>query len=261
MFSGESAWVDVFDWSPSVIGRPAPFGPAQVDEIARRGAQVLFIQTSRWNRSEDVVDPALLRAIIASAHARGMRVVGWYLPTFVDMATDVRRFGAMRAAGVDGIAVDIEDTTVDAPTRSQRLVFESFLLRWWLPGTPMGAVTLPNVVTDVISPGYWPGFPWRQIAGFYDVWLPMSYWTNRTVASGYRDAYRYTSENIDRLRNALGNANAPVVPVGGIADHTTAADVTGFVRAATERRAIGGGLYDVRTTAPALWSPLLSFRR
>ena len=45
----------------------------------------------------------------------------------------------------------------------------------------------------------------REIAPAYDAWMPMSYWTSRTPASGYRDAYRYTAENIDRLRGVLSS--------------------------------------------------------
>ena len=49
--------------------------------------------------------------------------------------------------------------------------------------------------------------------------------------------------------------------VGGIADETTANDVDGMVAAAAERGAIGGSLYDWRTTAPGLWPNLRAFRR
>ncbi len=261
IFSGNGAWVDVYDWSPTYTGGAASFGPADVDVLASRGVQVLYIQTSRWNVSEDVLDPVLLRSIVARAHARGMRVVGWYLPTFADPLVDLRRFGAMRTVGVDGIAVDIEDTTVDVATRNERLVLESALLRWWLPDMPLAAIVLPPVVTDVINPAYWPGFPWGRIAPLYDVWMPMSYWTNRTAASGYRDAYRYTAENIDRLRADLGRPKAVVSVVGGIADAVTPADVDGMVRASRERGVIGGSLYDARTASADLWEPMRAFIR
>lgn len=260
-FSGNGAWVDVYDWSPTFTKGAASFGPADVDALADRGVQVLYIQTSRWNVPDDVLDPVLLRSIVARAHAAKMRVIGWYLPTFADPLADLRRFGAMRSVGVDGIAVDIEDTTVDLATRNERLVLESALLRWWLPDTPLAAVVLPPVVTDVINPRYWPQFPWARLAPLYDVWMPMSYWTNRTAESGYRDAYRYTAENVDRLRANLGRPKAPVSVVGGIADAVTPADVAGFVRAANERGAIGGSLYDARTMTAGLWDPMRAFRR
>lgn len=261
VFSGNGAWVDVYDWSPTFTRGAATFGTSDVDALADRGVQVLYIQTSRWNVPDDVLDPALLRSIVARAHARRMRVVGWYMPTFADPMLDLRRFGAMRTVGVDGIAVDIEDTTVDLATRNERLVLESALLRWWLPDTPLAAVVLPPVVTDVINPAYWPAFPWTRIAPLYDVWMPMSYWTNRSPESGYRDAYRYTAENIDRLRSNLGRPKAVVSVVGGIADQVSSAEIAGLVRAANERGVIGGSLYDARTMTPGLWEPMLAFRR
>lgn len=260
-FSGLGAWVDVYDWSPTVTGGRPRFTASGVDELARRGVQVLYVQTSRWTETDDVVDRDTLVSIVGRARANRMRVVGWYLPTFVDPGRDLRRFGAMVSLGVNGIGVDMEDTTVEPVERSRRLVVLSFALRWFLPDMPLAAITLPNVVTDVINLRYWPGFPWTQIAPFYDVWMPMGYWTNRSVASGYRDAYRYTAENVDRLRNQLGRPNAFVHPVGGIADQTTPEDLAGFVRAATERRAIGGSLYDVGTMSPEQWGPLVWFRR
>jgi hypothetical protein len=159
------------------------------------------------------------------------------------------------------VAVDIESRAVADPgERSRRLVDLSHRLRQSLPGRSIGAIVLPPVVTDVINTNYWPGFPWRELVPDYDAWMTMGYWTNRTEASGYRDAYRYTAENIDRMRANLGLPAAPVHPIGGIGDKTTVADVDGFHRAASERGALGGSLYDYRTTGDALWAPLQRFR-
>lgn len=72
----------------------------------------------------------------------------------------------------------------------------------------------------------------------------MAYWTNRTPASGWRDGYLYTRENIDRVRANLGHPTAAVHPIGGLSDTATPGEIDGFVRAALERNAIGGGLYD-----------------
>ena len=48
-----------------------------------------------------------------------------------------------------------------------------------------------------------------ELAPLYDIWLPMSYQSDRKADSGYRDAYRYAAENIDRMRAHLGS-NVPV---------------------------------------------------
>jgi hypothetical protein len=112
------------------------------------------------------------------------------------------------------------------------------------------------VVMEVVNPDYWPDFPWREIAPFYDVWLPMAYWTFRTERSGYRDGYRYTEENVRRLRANLGMPDAPVHPAGGTDGEATDEDYRGFVRACAEQRCLGGSISDWRTTPPHAWEIL-----
>jgi len=119
---------------------------------------------------------------------------------------------------------------------------------------------MPAVVMEVINPNFWPDFPYRELAPAYDAWMPMDYWTNRKADSGYRDAYRYTAENIDRLRAQVGRPDLPVHPIGGIGDRCTPEDLQGFRRAAVERNAIGGSIYDYRTTRDELWPHLQPFR-
>jgi hypothetical protein len=192
-----------------------------------------------------------------------MRVVAWYLPTFVDPQADMARLmAATRLPGVDALAVDIESLKfTNVAERNRRLIEISTNLRRALPGVTLGAIPYPPVVTDVINTKLWPNFPWQALAPLYDVWLPMSYQSDRKAESGYRDAYRYTTENIDRMRARLGRPDVPVHAIGGIADRTSTADVASLLKAAVERRAIGGSLYDWRTTGPGLWPSLQAFRR
>jgi hypothetical protein len=114
------------------------------------------------------------------------------------------------------------------------------------------------VLLEVVNPNYWPGFPYQEIAASYDVWQTMGYWTDRRTDSGYRDPYRYTDENIRRLRNNLGQPTAPVHPVGGVGG--SPGDVEGFLRAAVENGSIGGSIYDWRTTRAEAWPSLRKFR-
>lgn len=246
---GTGAWVDVYDWSPTFVRSRNPsatpgFTLGRIDRMADAGISTLYIQTAKAELPDTVLDRDLLVSIMTKARARGMRVIGWYLPTFADPAVDRARLAAMADLGVDGIGVDIESTVTELTARNQRLVDLSTWLRSTYPSMPLAAIVLPAVVTDILNLNYWPSFPWKGIAASYDVWMPMSYWTNRTVASGWRDGYLYTRENIDRLRASLGMPTATVHPVGGLSDAATAHDVAGFVQAANEKGAIGGGLYD-----------------
>ena len=260
-FAGLGAWLDVYDWSNEFTNGHPTVGPADVDRMADLGVQTLYIQTAKKSSVNDVVDPDLLRPLLAHAHGHGMRVIAWYAPTFEDPRLDLRRMVASAALGVDGVGVDIESRVVqDVTERNARLVDLSVALRQHLPNLPIAAIPMPAVLLEVINPNFWPGFPYKDLSPAYDAWMPMDYWSGRTQASGYRDAYRYTAENIDRLRAQLSNPNVAVHPVGGIGDGTSEADVDAFHRAAAERNAIGGSVYDYHTTADALWPHLQSFR-
>jgi hypothetical protein len=220
----------------------------------------LYVQAAKQASANDVVDIDLLRPIIDRAHQRGLRVTVWYLPTLEDPARDLQRLLAIAGLGVEAVGVDIEGRQVsDVPERNRRLVDLSIALRQRLPGVPLAAIVFPAVVLEVVNPSYWPDFPYRELGPAYDAWMPMDYWTNRKPESGYRDAYRYTAENIDRLRAQLGRPDLPVHAVGGIGDKCTPEDLDGFRRAATERNALGGSIYDYRTTRDELWPHLQPF--
>ncbi len=261
-YSGLGTWIDAYDWSLE-FGKDGPLvEPDDIDRMAELGVQTLYVQTSRWNAADDILEPKRLLPLIARARARGLRVVAWYLPTFVDPATDLRRLVAAGRLDVDSVAVDIESRDLaEHAERNRRLVELSSALHDALPEMALGAIVFPPVVMEVVNPGFWPSFPWQALAPYYDAWVPMSYQSFRTEASGLRDGYRYTAENIDRVRANLGDPNAPVHSVGGIADATTPGDVAGMVAASAERSALGGSLYDWRTTAPGLWPELRAFRR
>ncbi len=261
-FRGFGAWIDVYDWSNEFTGGKPSVGAREVDRMADLGVQSLYVQAAHHKSPNDIVDRDALRPIIARAHERGMRVIAWYLPTLTDPTRDLNRMLAMTSVNADAIGVDIESRSVADPAeRTRRLVDLSIGFRQRVPGLPLAAVVMPAVLMEVINPNFWPGFPYAEIAPAYDAWMPMDYWTSRRSDSPYRDAYRYTAENIDRLRAKLGRSDLPVHPVGGIGDAATAADMDGFQRAAAERGALGGSIYDYRTTHDDHWPILQRFRR
>jgi hypothetical protein len=224
------------------------------------GVQTLYVQTSKWDAPVDVLEPERLLPIIQRARLDHLRVVAWYLPTFEDPQRDMARLMAASRLPVDALAVDIESLRMkDIAERNRRLIEISTNLRAALPNVTLAAIPFPPVAMDVVNPNLWPGFPWAALAPSFDIWMPMSYQTERKPESGYRDAYRYMAENIDRLRSHLG-ADVPVHAIGGIADRTTPEDIEGMYRAALERHAVGGSLYDWRTTSGDLWARMQQFR-
>lgn len=260
-YRGLGAWLDVYDWSATYTGNRPGVEPDAMESLAAQGVQTIFIQASKWDASEDVLEPARLFSIIDRAHQHGISVVAWYLPTFEDPVRDVQRMMAIAAYHVDGLAVDLESRRLgDVAERNRRLVMVSTALRNLLPGEVIGAIPLEPVLMEDVNPNFWPGFPWAEIGPSYDVWLPMSYWTNRRPESPWRDAYYYTATNIDRVRNHIGRPDAPVHALGGIGDQTTVQDLQGFRAAVTDRWAIGASIYDFRTTAGPAWPELLPFR-
>lgn len=258
-YAGLGTWVDVYDWSHYRETTPT-VGPDQVDSMAAEGVQTLFIQTAKHDTPDLISERELLEPIIDRAHLHGIKVVAWYLPTLEDVDNDLNRLVASANLDVDGIAVDIESRKVADPgERSLRLVDLSTRLRQALPGRAIGAIVMPPVQLEVVNPAFWPGFPWREIADKYDVWQTMGYWTDRKPSSGYRDPYRYTVENQQRLRNNLGNPAAPISPVGGVGAIGNG-DIEAFLRAAAEQGAMGGSIYDWRTTRAEAWPALRGFR-
>jgi len=261
-YAGQGAWVDAFDYGPSYqrAGAKPAITPAVVDDMAAHGVKTLFLQATRADSDEPggFVDRGLVAEILVRAHRNGMRVVGWYLPTFADIDSDLDRMTSVDRFDVlghrfDGLAVDIEDvdTVADVDTRNQRLVEFSQRVREEIGNDALGAIVLPPVLTEVVNPQRWPDFPWSQLAPLYDVWLPMSYWTFRTVSSGYHDGYTYNDESIRRLRADLGDPNALVHGIGGIGDMSTADELTRFVQSLSDNHAIGGSIYDWNSMPPA----------
>jgi hypothetical protein len=260
----------VFDYVPAYQsnGQPPALNADYVDTLAAHGVRTIYIQAARFDdrTPNGLVAPDLLVPFIKRAHANGMRVVGWYLPKFLDVDQDLARLVAIAHYDVegqhfDGLGVDIEDnqSIPDSRDRNVRLLELSKRLRQAVgDDAVISAHVLPTVQLEVINPSYWPAFPWRDLDRYYQVWQPMEYWTLRTVESGYQDPYRLTTESVRRMRELLRDGTALVHPVGGIADQVTPEQLTAYVTALHEVGAIGGSLYDAATTEvnPGLW-PIL----
>ena len=247
-YRGLGAWVDLLDWavSPTPPKTQKPkFQLPELDAMAAVGVQTLYLQITRRSHPSDIPEPERLLPIIDRAHQLGMYVVAWYVPGHLDVNLDLRRAVAIANLDLDGITIDIESNAVkDVAERNRRLVFFSAELRRLLPGRAIGATVLPPVNTELPTHKLWPTFPYGQITPFFDVWQLMNYWTDLSVASGWRDSYKYTLENMARLRQRTGRPDLPIHLIGGVGDRTNTYDIGVFVRAAVEAGAIGVSTYD-----------------
>lgn len=260
-YGGLGTWVDAFDFDPSyrAEGTEAAVTPDVVDEWADLGVRTVYLQAARIDdrATGRLLDEGLLAEFLMRAHARGLEVVGWYLPRFEDVDADLDRLLAIAEFEVlghrfDGVAVDIEyiEGVPDSSERSARLIDLSRRLREARADEALGAIVPPPVQLEVINPSYWPDFPWQALDTSYDVWLPMAYWTVRSAESGYRDAYRYSEESTRRMRNNIGRPDVVVHIVGGIGDETTSADLEALRRAIEATGAIGASIYDWSSLPP-----------
>ena len=263
VYRGLGAWVDVFDYT-SQGGRP-PVGVADIDAMAAQGVRTVYLHAAFDTRAfpGGVVPAGVVAPLLRRAHERGLNVVGWYAPRFLDPEADLARFVAITrfeqdGQRFDGVAVDIEDRGLDdVAERNRRLIDLSRRLRDAVGGEmTIGAVVLPTVLLEKVNTKFWPGFPWAEIGSFYDVWLPMTYWTDRLTASGYRDPQRLISESITRTRELTGLENAPMHPIGGIGDKLTEGELDTFATTLKAVGAIGGSVYDYRTMPTGGWGVL-----
>jgi hypothetical protein len=260
-YAGLGAWVDVYDWSTTFGGSTPSIGLAQIDALAGRGVRTLFLQGA-GPRGDAPLEPARQRPLIDRAHANGMRVITWYVPGHVDPDADRNRALAIGSLSVDGLALDIENSTLPDPDeRSRRAVRLTAELDAALPGKAIGAI-VPSPVGLDLAGGYWPRFPFQGIGAHIDVWVPMTYWSyrNKPGQTQWRDAYAYVSENMRQIRARSKQPFTPFHVIGGLASESTTSDVQGMARAGREQEAIGASLYDAAITPASLWPALADMR-
>jgi hypothetical protein len=257
-YGGLGTWVDIYD--QPVWKNPAP----ALRAMKARGARTLYLETSNYRQTTDVVRPTGTGRILEAAHSLGLKVVAWYLPGFLRPAVDLRRsLAALRfrsGAGqrFDSFALDIEASIVrSVPLRSARLLSLSTALRRTAGlSYPLGAI-IPAPRGMQLLPKYWPQFPYRRLAQLYDVFLPMAYFTYQT-----REAtYGYTLRNVGIIRREVGDSAVPIHVIGGVADSASAAQVRGFVRAARACGVLGASLYDFLTTKRGHWAELAPVKK
>ncbi len=254
-FAGLSSWIDVYDTATTAA--------EQVATAAGHGVQTLFVQSGKFDSPGDLHDPARLAAAIEAAHDRGLRVVTWYTPDFVDLARDYRRsqaamaFVTPRGDRPDAFGLDIEvETLADTAERTRRLLQLSSALRTWLGSDyPMAAIVLPPLQLD-LRPGWWPGFPYDQLRSSFDVFVPMSYSSFRGTDAATTRQWNLT--NVVELRRRAGDPALPVHLAGGLADGLV--EVGAFVGAAAAGHVTGAGLYDLEITPDAAWPALRRLR-
>jgi hypothetical protein len=227
--------------------------------MASHGVRTVFLEAGSY-RHAPVAFPSTTARFIRAAHAAGLRVVAWYLPAFRsvphDFAEVMRIMGFRTPDGqtYDGFALDIEADLVPPARRIANMLRLSSALRAAVgPGYALGAI-IPSPRGLIRVPSYWPDFPYAELPRYYDVMLPMSYFTFHS--HGAAAVEEYVRDNVEIVRQATGDPGIPVHVIGGIADDMTPAETAAFVRGARSERVFGASLYEFARTSTSEWRTL-----
>jgi len=254
-YRGLATWLDIY------AGKSKWRNPGRlVAAMAHDGARTLFIETGNYKQSVDVVRRRAQGRFLDAAHAAGLRVVAWYLPSFAGLGQDERRalaairFQSPSGEHFDGFALDIEATVVrDKELRNRRLLQLSARLRSDVgPGYALGAIT-PSPIG--MSPSYWPNIPYGALARVYDVFLPMAYFTFRGVR-GSKATLAYLSATVAAVRHGTGDLTVPIHLIGGLSGGMGSTETVGFMRAVAACAPLGYSLYSFPTTRRSMWTTL-----
>lgn len=259
-YRGLGTWIDIYDHE--VWRQPI----RSVRSMAAHGVRTIYLQTSNYHRHQPFVHREGVEAIVDAAQEQGLQVVGWYLPGFADVRTDLRRVVRsirMRTdAGnaFDSFALDIESPEVRRPSvRTQRLLRLSEVIRREAGAAyPLGAIVASPDRLVRTDPYFWPEFPWRRLAELYDVMLPMTYYTYRV--RGPKDAAWYTAQNVQLLRRETSGMKVPIHVVGGISFDATGPETQGFVRTVAHKHVIGASYYTFPGITLDQWKALSALR-
>ena len=254
VFQGLGTWIDVYD--TAVYATPT----ALAARLATRGVRTAWIETANDRSKTDVVDSAGLGRTVDALHARGIRVVGWYLPGHDNHARDLRRARALlsfrtpQGGGLDGIAFDVESLrNKNVRQRTARALDLLTRLGAEAGSTPVAAITYPPRAFERHLT-WWPGFPWAQIAAQVDAVVPMLY--TGGGFKGYDATYGYVARSLRLLRAAVG-PDIAVHAAGGVANRMTADELRAFDDAVLDDgTATGWSLYDLQTTTPVGWAAM-----
>ena len=254
-YRGLGTWIDIYD-------RYDMQHPVETATAAKaKGVRTIYVETANFKSDADIVFRVRIGQLIEAAHARGIKVVAWYLPGFDDLARDLRRskaaidYRSPKGQRFDSFALDIESSEVpEYWVRTERALQLSRDIRSHV-GTsyPLGGI-IPSPRGMELLPEYWPDFPYNELAAIYDVILPMTYWSYRV--DGERAAHDYITRSVYLIRTKSGKPSVRIHAIGGIADQSPGVETRGFVHAVRERGLLGGSLYDWGTTTSDDWSEL-----
>ena len=262
-FAGTGTWVSIFS-GDGVWDHPE----RHVRRMHGHGVRTLYLQTASSTNpvGTDLYRPAQIGRFLHAAHARGMRVVAWYLPPMRRVSREHERamaaidFRSARGHRFDAFALDIEPsaTTPVGQLRNDNLRRLSRRIRQSAGDRYRLGAIIPSPRGMAVSTDFWPDFPYETVERFYDVVMPMSYHTYRV--KGATDTYTYTMDNIAFLRARLG-PEVSIHMIGGESGASGLRETGAFVAACNDGRVTGASLWHYTRNDTDDWAQMLLLDR
>jgi hypothetical protein len=238
---------------------PATEG-GNVDRIVARAVQAGLRQL--WVRvgdskhgfyGADVLDP-----LVAEAHARGLRVIGWGFPHLYDPAADAAWSGEALAwhdrAGnrLDGFSPDIETVTEGVALSEKRVAVYLGAVRR-SAGDRLIVATVYRPTDRFWKPG---AYPYATMARYVDAFAPMVYWgCTEPGAAAFETIVRLAAM---RPVHLIGQAY-DMGPEGGRIGAPSAGEVRRFLDVARRGGALGASLWSWQHADTTDWNALANF--
>lgn len=257
-FAGVGIWAD---WT-ELRGDNPEFTVKNIEMAADAGVTAFYLQVARQNGGDPLNNRTQLQELIAAAHDRDMRVIGWYLPTLQGNERDTEIAVAAKKIGVDALTLDIEYRDKGtAEERNKNLdALHTSLEKALGDDYPIAATVLPPVLFESVNPDWWGGtYPYESMLQRFDATLVMSYPVDRR--GKYSDAYVEADADVAHLRDYAAKAlvrDPQIHLITGYGDEFTPADAEAAALAAHERCLLGFSIYSPTTIDSNAWKAAIA---
>jgi hypothetical protein len=236
---GPGIWINLWSYPDGDLD-------AFFSKLRNHGIRNIYLQTSRSN-TEALPHADKLGPILEASHRNDIRVMAWGFAQLFDPAADAEKlaiaaeFESQNGHRFDGIAGNMEVNLAKWKVES----YSQRLRQRLGQNYPMVAVVFSplNKATQAVFT------PWKTIAQYWDVLAPMTYWGGKYQKV---DAYSYTKQTINKVRELCGKSDIEIHPIGD-GMKTSAESIHAFMKACRDCEAPGASLYpDQKVTASQL---------
>lgn len=219
-----------------------------VAQAQRTGVRSIWVRTG--GTPQGYYGGPFLPALVAAAHADGVRVIAWDFPFLSDPVADAGRARQALAAGVDGFSPDVETAAEGTRLTPRRLQLYLSLVR-------ASAGSRPVVATVPRPSGARGDFPYPAFVPYADAFAPMVYWSCLEPGA-------VVQQSLAGLGRLL-----PVAPIGqgydmgsegGRRGTPSRLETLRFLDAARRAGAVGASLWTVEAAGQAQLAALGEYR-